>query len=175
MLLLVLHLVMRTTKEVRGCMGDIPAATVNVGPEQAAPQHRVSSIDLRTAFGRKLSFVTPSKLSKFLLREAIWVPSLPVDGPILPNAPATLHAEATPADADSQPYLQPRAVLSFAVTAERKLMAERPCTSLPAIFPPASLNRDHEMSVGRSRPHDPWLVGTVRNLLRIAVEQRFCA
>lgn len=66
-----------------------------------------------------------SKLGKFLLRKAIWMPGLPVDGPLLPSAPATLHAKAevTLADADRQPYLQPRAVLSFTVTAKDELSA----------------------------------------------------
>lgn len=66
-----------------------------------------------------------SKLGKYLLRKAIWTPGAPDDDPLLPSAPTTLHAKAevTLAEAGRQQHLQPRAVLSFAVTAEGDVSA----------------------------------------------------
>jgi len=66
-----------------------------------------------------------SELGKYLLRKAIWTPGAPDDDPLLPSAPTTLHAKAevTLAEAGRQPHLQPRAVLSFAVTAEGDVSA----------------------------------------------------
>ena len=56
-----------------------------------------------------------SKLGGYVLRKTIWTPNIPDDDPLLPGAPATLHAKAevTLSAADGLLHWQPKAVINL--------------------------------------------------------------